>query len=50
MREARLNGMKSPSLGRQKFILRMAFLIIALVSGLAFYSTQRLIAASQRVE
>ena len=42
--------MKGPSLSRQKLILRMAFLIIMLVSALAFYSTQRLIAAGQRVE
>jgi PAS domain S-box-containing protein len=41
---------KSPSVGRQRIVLRLAFLVIVLVSALAFYSTQRLIAASERVE
>jgi PAS domain S-box-containing protein len=50
MLEAQLVSMKSPSLRRQKFVLRVAFLIIALLSSLAFYSTQRLIAASEQVE
>ncbi len=43
-------AMKAPSLRRQKLVLWLAFLIIVLVSALAFYSTQRLIAASERVE
>ena len=40
----------APSLARQKTILGLAFLILILVSVLAFYATQRLIAASQKVE
>ena len=40
----------APSLARQKTILALAFLIMILVSLLAFYATQRLIAASQKVE
>ena len=36
--------------GRQKLILWIACLVILLVSALAFYSTRRLIAASQQVE
>jgi PAS domain S-box-containing protein len=43
-------SIKSPSLARQRLMLWVAFLIIILVSLLAFYSTQRLIAASERVE
>lgn len=43
-------SMKQPSLARQKLVLWSAFLIIMLVSALAFYSTQRLIAASKRIE
>jgi PAS domain S-box-containing protein len=38
------------SLARQKVALWLAFLVIIAVSLLAFFSTQRLIAASQRVE
>jgi PAS domain S-box-containing protein len=41
---------KAPSLARQKLLLWLAFLIIILVSLLAFFSTQRLIAASERIE
>lgn len=41
---------KSTSLGRQKAALSLAFIIIALVSVLAFATIQRLVAASQRVE
>jgi len=41
---------KSPSLGRQKLVLAMAFVIILAVSTLAFISTQQLIALSARVE
>ena len=50
MLEARRPTFKSPSLGTQKAVLGAAFLIILLVSALAFYSTQRLIAASAQVE
>src|SRR3990170_529256 len=42
--------MERPSPGRQKLILWLAFLIIILVSALAFFSIQKLIAASERVE
>ena len=43
-------SIKSPSLARQKLVLWSAFLIIICVSLLAFYSTQRLIVAGERVE
>ena len=43
-------GLRSPSLARQKLLLWVAFLVIILVSALAFYSIQQLIAASTRVE
>jgi CHASE3 domain sensor protein len=42
--------MKPPSQAQQKLVLWLAFLIIVLVSALAFYSTQRLFAASERIE
>ncbi len=42
--------MNQPLLGRQKLILWIACLVILLVSALAFYSTRRLIAASEQVE
>ena len=41
---------RQPSLGQQALVLRLAFVIIVLVSALAFYSTLRLISASKRVE
>jgi PAS domain S-box-containing protein len=41
---------RQPSAGQQTLVLRLAFVIIVLVSALAFYSTLRLIAASERVE
>jgi PAS domain S-box-containing protein len=50
MYEAPPSTIELPSLGRQRLVLRLAFLIIVLVSASAFYSTQRLIAASARVE
>ncbi len=50
MLEAPHAPIATPSLGRQKLILWSAFLVIILVSALAFYSTQQLIAASARVE
>ena len=43
-------GVKTPSLGRQKLALGLAFLIILIVSALGFASTQRLTEASQRVD
>jgi len=50
MLEASRAAMKPPSQAQQKLVLWLAFLIIVLVSALAFYSTQRLIAASERIE
>jgi CHASE3 domain sensor protein len=50
MFEAPQVTLKSPSLGRQKLVLRLAFLIMALVSALTFTSTQRLVAASERID
>jgi PAS domain S-box-containing protein len=41
--------MRQPSPGRQKLILWIAFIVIVLASASAFYSTLRLIAASERV-
>jgi len=50
MLEASRAAMKPPSQAQQKLVLWLAFLIIVLVSALAFYSTQGLIAASERIE
>jgi PAS domain S-box-containing protein len=50
MNEPARRGARHPSLGQQAMALRIAFVIIVLVSALAFYSTLRLIAASKRVE
>ena len=50
MREALRPPIRSPSLGRQKVVLAIAFFVIAAVSLLAFVSIQRLITASGRVE
>ena len=50
MYEPARRGAREPSLGQQAMALRIAFVIIVLVSALAFYSTLRLIAASKRVE
>ena len=50
MNEPVRSGARQPSAGQQTLVLRLAFVIIVLVSGLAFYSTLRLISASKRVE
>ena len=50
MFEGGRTGLRSPSLARQTLLLWVAFLVIILVSSLAFYSIQQLIAASTRVE
>ena len=50
MFESALPPMTSPSLRRQKAFLWLAILIIVAVSLLAFFTTQRLIASSARVE
>lgn len=50
MFEQTRTAIKSPSPARQKLALWLAFLVIILVSLLAFYSIQRLIAASAQVE
>ena len=50
MNEPVRSGARQPSAGQQTLVLRLAFVIIVLVSALAFYSTLRLISASKRVE
>ena len=50
MNESVRSGARQPSAGQQTLVLRLAFVIIVLVSALAFYSTLRLISASKRVE
>jgi len=50
MTEDLQQSLNSPSLGRQKIVLGIAFVIILAVSTLAFISMQRLIALSARVE
>ena len=50
MNEPDRSGARQPSAGQQTLVLRLAFVIIVLVSALAFYSTLRLISASKRVE
>jgi PAS domain S-box-containing protein len=50
MNEPVRSGVRQPSAGQQTLVLRLAFVIIVLVSALAFYSTLRLISASKRVE
>lgn len=50
MNELVRHPLKEPSLGQQAMVLRLAFVIIVLVCALTFYSTQRLIASSERVE
>lgn len=50
MLERRILPIGEPSLKRQKIALGLAFLVIVLVSMLAFFTTQRLIAAVQRIE
>lgn len=50
MNELVRHPLKEPSLGQQAMVLRLAFVIIVMVSALTFYSTQRLIASSERVE
>ncbi|HYC95786.1 MAG TPA: CHASE3 domain-containing protein, partial [Sphingomicrobium sp.] len=47
---SRAKQVNQPALGRQKLILWIACSVILLVSALAFYSTRRLIAASEQVE
>ncbi|MGH6706446.1 MAG: ATP-binding protein [Sphingomicrobium sp.] len=50
MNEAVRRPARQPTPGQQALVLRLAFVIIVLVSALAFYSTLRLISASKRVE
>ncbi len=49
MLEAPRPSIVTPSLGRQKLVLGLAFLVIIVVSGLAFISSRQLVAANGRV-